>query len=134
MEHKRPAKVQLRADAGLDELDIKILALLLANGRLSFRQMAHEFHTSTSTVSSSVARLEKGGIIRPYKPDSEALGYDLTAITEVVVSKGKLSQTEDEIAKLPGVCAVYDVTGEKDGIILAKFRKVMNLAGSRRAC
>ena len=131
MEHKRPAKVPLRVDAGLDELDLKILALLLTDGRLSFRQMAHEFHTSTSTVSSRVARLEKAGTVRGYtaKVNFEALGYDLTAVTEIVVSKGKLAQTEAEIAKLPGVCAVYDVTGEKDGIIVAKFRKRAELSG-----
>jgi len=29
---------------------------------------------------------------------------------------------EREIAKLPGVCAVYDVTGDTDGIVIAKFR------------
>ena len=75
--------------------------------------------------------MEKAGTVRGYtaKVNFEALGYDLTAITEIVVSKGKLSQTEDEIAKLPGVCAVYDVTGEKDGIIVAKFRKRAELSG-----
>ena len=29
---------------------------------------------------------------------------------------------EREIAKLPGVCAVYDVTGEIDGIVVVKFK------------
>jgi DNA-binding Lrp family transcriptional regulator len=104
---------------------MRILARLLADGRVSMRQMAHEFRTSTSTVSSRVSRLERAGIIRGYSAtvDFESLGYDLTAVTEIIVSKGRLSSTEKEIAKLPGVCAVYDVTGENDGIIVAKFRK-----------
>ncbi|MDG7015903.1 MAG: Lrp/AsnC ligand binding domain-containing protein, partial [Nitrososphaerota archaeon] len=38
------------------------------------------------------------------------------------VSKGKLLEMEKEIAKLPGVCAVYDVTGEIDGVVISKFR------------
>ena len=38
------------------------------------------------------------------------------------MSKGKLLETDREIAKLPGVCAVYDVTGEIDGIVVAKFK------------
>ncbi len=54
--------------------------------------------------------------------DFEKLGYELTAVTEILVSKGKLLEMEREIAKLPGVCAVYDVTGEIDGIVVAKFR------------
>ena len=97
----------------------------MVEGRTSFRQMAQEFHTSTSTVSSRVSRLEKSGVIKGYSAtvNFEALGYDLTAVTEIVVSKGKLSKTEREIARLPGVCAVYDVTGENDGIVVAKFRR-----------
>ena len=54
--------------------------------------------------------------------DSEKLGYEITVVTEILVSKGKLLEMEREIAKLPGVCAVYDVTGEIDGIVVAKFR------------
>ncbi len=60
--------------------------------------------------------------------DFEKLGYELTAITEILVSKGKLLEMEREIAKLPGVCAVYDVTGEIDGIIVAKFKNREDLS------
>jgi DNA-binding Lrp family transcriptional regulator len=107
-----------------------ILARLMNDGRSSFREMAHEFHTSTSTISSRVSRLEKEGVIAGYRAalNFEALGYDLTAVTDIVVSKGKLSLTENEIARLPGVCAVYDVTGENDGIIVAKFRRREDLS------
>ena len=107
-----------------DELDLKILTRLLNDGRASFREMAHEFHVSTTTVASRVSRLEKAGIIKGYSAtvNFERLGYDLTAITQILVSKGKLYQMEKEIAKLQGVCAVYDVTGEFDAVVIAKFR------------
>lgn len=109
----------------VDELDLRILTHLMVDGRISFRQMAHELHASTTTVASRVSRLEKAGIIRGYlaSVNFEALGYDFTAVTEILVSKGKLLEMEREIAKLPGVCAVYDVTGEIDGIVVAKFRE-----------
>jgi DNA-binding Lrp family transcriptional regulator len=91
--------------------------------------MARELRTSTTTVASRVSSLEKAGIIRGYSAsvNFEALGYDLTAVIEIVVSKGKLFQMEGEIAKLPGVCAVYDVTGEIDGIVIAKFKRLEDL-------
>jgi len=125
LEHERPTGVNIQSSTSVDQLDLKILARLLTDGRLSFRQMASELHASTSTISSRISRLEEAGIVTGYSAtvNFEALGYDLTAITEIVVSKGKLSLTEEEIAKLPGVCAVYDVTGENDGIIVAKFRR-----------
>ncbi len=54
--------------------------------------------------------------------DTEKLGYQLTALSELVVSKGKLLEMEREIARLSSVCAVYDITGTTDAIVIAKFR------------
>jgi DNA-binding Lrp family transcriptional regulator len=108
----------------LDDLDRRLIRSLLLNGRASFRGLSHELGVSTTTVSARVAGLEGAGVIRGYSAhvDAEKVGYELTAITEVLVSKGKLLEMEREIAKLPGVCAVYDVTGEIDGLVVAKFR------------
>ncbi len=108
----------------MDQLDMKILRHLLSDGRKSFRQLAAELGVSTTTVTSRVSKLEKQNVIRGYTGiiDFEKLGYLLTAVTEILVSKGKLLEMEREIAKLPGVCAVYDVTGEIDGIVVAKFK------------
>lgn len=107
-----------------DILDQRILRLLLSDGRASFRRIAGDLSVSTTTVASRVSRLEKSGVIQGYTTllDFESLGYEITAVTEILVSKGKLLEMEREIAKLPGVCAVYDVTGEIDGIVVAKFR------------
>ena len=68
--------------------------------------------------------MEQLGLIKGYAAllDYDRLGYEITAVTEIMVSKGKLVEMEEEIARLPGVCAVYDVTGEIDGIVVAKFR------------
>jgi DNA-binding Lrp family transcriptional regulator len=127
---ERPLRRRSEGRGYPDGLDMMILTCLMDDGRASFREMAHEFHTSTSTISSRVSRLEKEGVIAGYHAalNFESLGYDLTAVTDIVVSKGKLPATEKEIAKLPGVCAVYDVTGESDATIVAKFRKREDLS------
>ena len=108
----------------VDELDRKILGRLLQDGRASFRQLGMLLGASTTTVANREASLVQSGIVKGYAAmvDFEKLGYELTAITEVHVSKGRLLEMEREIARLPGVCAVYDVTGEIDGIVVAKFR------------
>ncbi|MCW4036099.1 MAG: Lrp/AsnC ligand binding domain-containing protein, partial [Candidatus Bathyarchaeota archaeon] len=54
--------------------------------------------------------------------------YELTVITEITVSKGKLLETEEEIAKIQNVCAVYDVTGLTDAMVIAKFKSRSNLS------
>lgn len=115
--------------SAIDQMDRSILTHLLSDGRASLRQMAHELRVSTTTVAARVSRLEQAGIISGYSAtvNFERLGYDLTAITQILVSKGKLFEMEREIAKLPGVCAVYDVTGEFDAVVIAKFRNRFEL-------
>jgi len=68
--------------------------------------------------------MEKEGIIKGYTAilDYDKLGYELTVVTELTVSKGKLLEMEKEVAKIPNVCAVYDVTGATDAIVIAKFK------------
>ena len=110
--------------ADIDLLDRKILERVLEDGRISFRQIASEMRVSTTTVAARVTRLQRDRIIVGYhaRVDFQKLGYELTVVTEIHVSKGKLVEMEQEIAKLPNVCAVYDVTGEIDAIIISKCR------------
>ena len=125
---ERPVKRRLHrrriGHVSIDDLDDRLLAQLTHDARRSFRDMAKELGVSTSTVADRVRRLEASGVAKGYSVivDHQKLGYDLTAITEIVVSKGRLLDMENAIAKIPGVCAVYDVTGGSDGIVIAKFR------------
>jgi DNA-binding Lrp family transcriptional regulator len=102
----------------LDEIDKKILAELLANSNRSNREIARAIGVSAATVINHVQRLESAGVITDYTImiDFERLGFELTVIMEVTVSRGKLLETQEEIAKLPYVCGVYDVTGEIDSM------------------
>ena len=114
----------------LDELDLRILGLLLENSRLSCREMARLLGVSTGTVSKRLRRLEASGLVKGFTVllDHEKLGYEITVVTAITVSGGKLLEVEREIAKLPGVCAVYDVTGPVDVIVIAKFKSRQDLS------
>ena len=108
----------------VDDLDKKIMQAYLSDSRVSYRELAHKLSVSTTTVQSRTSKLEKAGIIRGYSAifDHEKVGYQLTAITEISVAKGKLLELEREVAKLPQVLAVYDVTGLTDAMVIAKFK------------
>jgi DNA-binding Lrp family transcriptional regulator len=56
------------------------------------------------------------------------LGYDIKVIIQLRISKGKLFEVEKKISRNSSVFAVYDVTGDFDAIILARFksRKAMD--------
>jgi DNA-binding Lrp family transcriptional regulator len=114
----------------MDETDVKILTKLLGDARLSYRKIAQEVEVSPPTVLTRVEKLERENIIKFYSAvlDHEKLGYDLTAIIEVTAVKGKISEVEKHIAKLPNVCAVYDITGLTDMMIIAKFKNRKELS------
>jgi len=108
----------------LNETDTKILQVLLEDARFSSRQIAKKVGVSVGTVLARIKKMEREGIIKNYAAllDHEKLGYQLTVVTEITVSKGRLVETEKEIAKIPNVCSVYDVTGLTDAVIIAKFK------------
>ena len=108
----------------LDKTDVKILKTLTADARLSSRQVARQCGISIGTALSRIRKLEDEGIIKGYTAltDQEKLGYELTVMTEITVSKGRLLEMENEIARIPNVCCVYDLTGLSDAAIIAKFK------------
>jgi len=108
----------------IDETDVKILKTLTSDARLSSRQIAKQCGVSIGTVLSRIKRMEEDGIVKGYSTllDHEKLGYELTVVSEITVSKGRLLEVENEIARVPNVCCVYDVTGLIDAIIVAKFK------------
>ena len=114
----------------MDETDVKILGKLLSDARLSYRKIADEIGVSPPTVLARVKKLENDSVIKFYSAvlDHEKLGYDLTAIIEVTSIKGKISEVEKHIAKFPNVCAVYDITGLTDMIVVAKFKNRSQLS------
>ena len=108
----------------MDETDGKILKALTVDARLSSRQIAKQCGISIGTVLSRIRKMEDQGIVKGYSAllDHEKLGYELTMVSEITVSKGRLLEMESEIARFPNVCCVYDVTGLLDAIIIAKFK------------
>jgi DNA-binding Lrp family transcriptional regulator len=108
----------------LDEKDVKILKALTEDARLSSRQIAKQCEISIGTALSRTRKMEAEGVIKGYTVllDQEKLGYQLTVMTEITVSKGRLLEMENEIARIPNVCCVYDLTGLSDAAIVAKFK------------
>lgn len=108
----------------MDDLDREILKCLYADARMPLRQIAEKLGVSVSTVSVHIKELEDEMVILGYIPvlDPEKLGYDLLAIVGVRISEGKLIDVEQKIAKDDRILQVYDVTGEWDSLMIARFR------------
>ena len=108
----------------MDDTDKKIIAEYLKDARVSYREVAKRLQLAVGTVLTRTKKLENDGIIESYSAvlNHDKLGYEIIAISEITVSKGKLTEVENAIAKLSPTCAVYDVTGENDVIIISKFK------------
>jgi len=113
----------------VNETDLKIIEMLEKDARVSFREVAKKLGISEGTAYNRVKRMQEEGIIRGYsaKVDPTKLGMDLSAVIGLRVAGGHLVEVEQEISKSKEVCCVYDVTGDYDAIIVARFKSRADL-------
>ncbi|MFX0138739.1 MAG: Lrp/AsnC family transcriptional regulator [Candidatus Hodarchaeota archaeon] len=117
-------------DGNIEQMDLDILGILSKDGRSSHRSIGVKLDKSHLTIKKHIDELEDYGIINGYiaNIDYEKLGYDIIAIIELTISKGKMIDEEKKIAQIPNVFAVYDITGEFDALILARFKNREDLS------
>jgi len=113
----------------IDSIDEKIINELAGNSKITLRQLAGKLGISFVTVMNRVRKLEREGIIEKYaaRVNFDKLGYDTHIVIEIRISKGKLFELENKIAKSPNVYAVYDITGEFDAIVIGRFRSTRSM-------
>ncbi|HLD62245.1 MAG TPA: Lrp/AsnC family transcriptional regulator [Candidatus Norongarragalinales archaeon] len=119
-------------DVLMDELDGKIVEELEGNSRLSFREMAKKLGVSTSTIAQHSKMLEREKIVRRYSVDLdwEKLGFDLTALIELTIRGQPLLKVQAQIAKLPQVVSVWDITGRFDSMALVRVKNRRELSAT----
>tara|TARA_B100001250_G_scaffold151592_1_gene130083 strand:- start:3356 stop:3802 length:447 start_codon:yes stop_codon:yes gene_type:complete len=109
---------------GINYKDSELLKHLSKKGKASQRELAEATGFALGTVSNRLKTLEKENIIRGYTADidPEKVGFTLTATIHLRITKGKIMSVQNSIAKHPRVFAVYDITGEWDSLVLARFK------------
>ena len=114
----------------LDETSLRVLGEYLRDARQSFREIARRTGYSSGTVASRVREMEEAGVIKRYtvQLDYERLGYELTAITEIIVSDGMMMEVGGRISQMPQATGVYNITGDSDIMVVAKFRTRQQLS------
>jgi len=116
-------------ERGLDDLDYKILNVLMSNARKSIREIAKEVDASPTTVYNRIKRMVEKGVIKGFYPllDTYRLGYQITAIIMLSVEGSYLNKLEEELKEIKNVTAIYDITGDYDILIIAKFKDMESL-------
>lgn len=102
------------------ETNRKILALLVADGRMSFTDLARQTGLSVSAVQQRVRRLEERGMIRGYTAliDPEAAGLPLTAFVSIKpFDPAAPDDCPERLAHLSAIEACHSVAGDENYIL-----------------
>ncbi|ODT60505.1 MAG: AsnC family transcriptional regulator [Phenylobacterium sp. SCN 69-14] len=108
----------------LDRIDLKILAALQADGRITNQALADQVALSPSACLSRVRRLEREGFIQGYhaRLDIERIRPTLTIYGEVTLKShrpAELLAFEAALAAIPEVVEAAQVSGPFDYLIKA---------------
>jgi len=108
----------------VDDVDRSIIRLLQEDARKSFNKIAESLGIAVGTAYNRVKNLEDKGILKGYTImlDSAKLGYGLTALILIEAEGRYLPEVENELAKLDDVICIYDITGDYDIAVVARFK------------
>jgi Lrp/AsnC family transcriptional regulator, leucine-responsive regulatory protein len=117
-----------------DDLDLRLLELLRADGRTSVTQLAQRTGLSRSAVHQRLDRLTEAGVLRGFSAvvDSRQLGLDVAAVVLLSAGPGTTLDWEpllDQLLELPHVEYAALVTGEADVILHVRARSLDELRG-----
>jgi DNA-binding Lrp family transcriptional regulator len=114
----------------LDDLDHKLLALLVDDSRASFAGLGQRIGLSTAATKRRVDRLRREGAIRRFTVELEptALGWTIEAFVELYC-EGRVppDRMRQMVRTIPEVVEAYTVTGESDGILRVRAADTSHL-------
>ena len=103
----------------LDDVDRRLLAELVADGRCSVNDLARRANVSRATAYGRFDRLVRSGVIRRFTADvdPEALGYGIAALVLVNVEQGDWPTFREQLAGVPGIEHVALTSGQFDFVV-----------------
>lgn len=108
----------------INEMDLEIIKLLQEDSRISFNKIAQKLGISVGTAYNRIKNLENMGVLKGYTAlvDPAKVGYGITAMILIQAEGARLVDVENEIAKMDNVVSVYDITGDFDIAVIARFK------------
>jgi len=109
----------------MDEVDHRILALLVEDGRRTYDDLGRRVSLSAPAVKRRVDRLRREGVLKAFTAvvDHAALGATTEAIIELFFAPGTLlDRVTETLRRHPEVVEAWSVTGEADAIARVRTR------------
>ena len=113
----------------LDATNLRLLAELQANARLTLAELGRRVRLSSPAVAERLGRLERSGVVRGYRADIDprALGLSLTAVVRIRPAPGQLGNVAELARRTDEVVECDRITGEDCYIARAHVRDVGHL-------
>ena len=104
--------LEMQSPLPLDSCDVRILAELQAEARITLAELGRRVHLSQPAVAERVRKLEAAGVITGYRASVNlaALGYGIRAL--VRVGRTDYAAMAQLIGRLPEVVNAWNITGE----------------------
>jgi len=117
----------------VDPFDLKILAALQDDGRLTNQELADIAGLSASQCSRRRMRLEEEGVIAGYraKLSSEALGFELIAFIQITLathSPDNAKKFRALVNRVEDIQEAYALTGDADYLLKVVLRDLKSLS------
>ncbi|HEU0146178.1 MAG TPA: Lrp/AsnC family transcriptional regulator [Bradyrhizobium sp.] len=117
----------------LDPFDLKILAALQDDGRLTNQELADLAGLSASQCSRRRMRLEQDGVISGYRAElsSEALGFELIAFIQITLathSPDNAKKFRSLVNRVDDIQDAYALTGDSDYLLKVVLRDLKSLS------
>ena len=117
----------------VDALDLKILAALQDDGRLTNQQLADAIGLSASQCSRRRMRLEDEKVIAGYRASlaAEALGFSLIAFIHITLathSPDNAKKFRAMVNRVDDIQEAYSLTGDADYLLKAVLRDLKSLS------
>ncbi len=117
----------------LDSIDVKMLNMLIKNGRISYTDIAKEVGMKPPSVIDRIKKMETDGIIYDYtaRVDYRKLGYDMVAFVGVVMDNPVYIDDFESIFKNvdDDIVECYHVTGDFTLLLKVITKNTNTLAG-----
>jgi DNA-binding Lrp family transcriptional regulator len=103
----------------LDSTNLRLLALLQDDARMSVIDLARAVDRAESTVRERLVAMERDGVLKGYRAvvDAERLGYKARALVRADCDPRRLQDVARRLASVPNVASVALTTGPKPLVI-----------------
>ncbi len=113
----------------MDRIDLKILAELQVDARLSIVELSRRVGLTKTPCAERVRRLEKSGVIRGYHAalDPEAIGVGHVVVVQVLLSSTTahdLRRFNEAVLRIPEIESCLMIAGDFDYLLTVRTRDI----------